>query len=167
MKSRVRNSFQTASGAPGDSVEPPTGEAAPPTPRFLLAQAILFLRRNLVRIGAISVLVAALAFGASLLFLAKYSATAVIVVDARATKAAQAGAGALPNISLDNSSVESLAVIAKSEQFLGELVDKLDLVHDPDFAGRGRTEQEARAATVEKLGARLYVARRGTTYVLE
>jgi len=42
-------------------------------------------------------------------------------------------------------------VIAKSEQFLGELVDKLDLVHDPDFAGRGRTEQEARAATVENL----------------
>lgn len=128
--------------------------------------AVLFLRRNLLRIGAVAALVAALAFGAMLLLFDKYVATAVVMVDPRSAKVVQAG-GVLSNIGADAIAIESLVQSTRSEAFTGALVDKLDLVHDDYFAGRGATPPLARQATVEKLAARLNIGRRGTTYVID
>lgn len=168
MKSAYRPSSQKAPGSIGDAArfviddrEPP-----PPTPGFVLSNAMLFLRRNFLRIGAACALVFVATFGAALFVFDKYSATAMIVVDPRATKVTQAG-GVLANIGLDHNAIESLAVVAKSEGFLGALVDGLGLVNDPYFAGRGATAALIRAATIEKLGRKLNIARRGTTYVIE
>lgn len=167
MKSLVRPFSQQAPGKFGDRVKPVTDDRGlPPTPAYVVSNAILFLRRNLVAIGVTAVLVALAAFGAALLVFNKYSATAMIVVDPRATKTTQAG-GVLANIGPDNTAIESLALIAKSDGFLGALVDKLDLVHNSAFAGIGAAGAANRAATVENLGARLNVARRGATYVIE
>lgn len=141
-------------------------EPPPPTLGGAMSSALLFLRRNLLGVALTSGLVGAATFGGSLLLFNKYSATAMLLVDPRATSLTASG-GALSNTPLDASAIESLPAIAKSEGFLGALVDQLHLDHDSEFAGRGDTDALIRAATIEKLGTRLNVARRGTTYVLE
>lgn len=167
MKSLVRPFPQQARGRIGEAVRPAAAEGeTPPTPGYVLTQALLFLRRNLVRIALVSTLATLAAFGAALLLFNKYSATATIVVDPRATKVTQGG-GVLANTGLDNNAIESLALIAKSDGFLGALVDKLDLVNSPYFSALGPSGVPTRAATIEKLGASLNVSRRGATYVLE
>lgn len=120
---------------------------------------ILFVRRNLIRIGVTAALVGATTFGATLLIFNKYLATAVVLVDPRSAKVTQAG-GVLSNIGSDAIAIESLVQVTKTEGFLGRLVDKLGLAQDPNFAAN-------RAAAIAKLRALLNVARRGETYVIE
>lgn len=126
----------------------------------------LFLRRNLLRILIVAVVTSAMAFGASLLIFNKYSATAVLMVDPRVVKVTRAG-GVLSNIGGDAIAIESLVQVAKAEGFLGELVDELDLTKDDYFAGKGDSPEKIRLGTIEKLGAKLVIARRGTTYVID
>ncbi|MEF3365488.1 hypothetical protein V3H18_02955 [Methylocystis sp. 9N] len=117
----------------------------------------LFLRRNLARMAAVAVAVSLAAFAVALFVFNKYSATAVVMIDPRAGKDAQIDAGA----------IESLAQIARSEAFLGALVDGLDLTRDGYFGGSGAAEPLQRLATIEKLRTNLSVARRDATYVIE
>jgi uncharacterized protein involved in exopolysaccharide biosynthesis len=126
----------------------------------------LFFRRNLAHIVAIAGLVGAASFAVVHFFVSKYVATAIIVVDPRSAKVTQGG-GVLSNIGADAVAIESLAQIARSEGFLGEIVDQLNLTQDEYFAGRGATPSLKRLATIEKLGAKLSIARRGTTYVID
>jgi len=126
----------------------------------------LFLRRNLARMAAVAALVAATAFLLAHFIFNKYSSTAVLMVDPRSAKVTQTG-GVLANIGADAIAIESLVQVARSEGFLGSLVDQLHLTQDSYFAGRGPTEALKRLATIEKLGAKLSVARRGTTYVID
>ena len=167
MKSFLRPLSQKAAGAAGDAIEPALDERAPPpTPGLLISGATLFVRRNLVRIAVVGVLAAIVAFATGLFIFNKYSATAMIVVDPRDAKVTPTS-DVLANIGPDFNAIESLSLIAKSDGFLGTLVDKLDLTHDAEFAGHGTTDAAIRLATIEKLRARLNVARRGTTYVIE
>ncbi|MGE0194008.1 MAG: GumC family protein [Methylocystis sp.] len=126
----------------------------------------LFLRRNVWRMAAVAALATATAFLVAVLVFNKYSATAVVMVDPRSAKVTQTG-GVLANIGADAIAIESLVQVARSEGFLGALVDQLNLTQDSYFAGRGATEALKRLATIEKLGAKLSVARRGTTYVID
>lgn len=126
----------------------------------------LFLRRNLLRMAVVSALSATLLFLAAYFLFNKYAATAVIIIDPRSTKVTQGG-GVLANIGSDAIAIESLAQVARSEGFLGALVDQLNLTQDDYFAGRGATDSLRRLGTIEKLGAKLTIARRGTTYVID
>ena len=167
MKSFLRPLSQKAAGAVGDATGPAFEERTPPpTPEFVISSAALFVRRNLTRIAAVGALAFVATFGAALFIFNKYSATAMIVVDPRDAKVTQTS-GVLANIGPDFNAIESLSLIAKSDGFLGTLVDKLDLVHDTEFAGHGASDAAIRLATIEKLRNRLIVARRGTTYVIE
>ena len=167
MKSLVRPFPHQARGRIDEAVRQAAAEReTPPTPGYVVTQALLFLRRNLLRIVLIATLGTLGAFGVALLLFSKYAATATIVVDPRATKVTQGG-GVLANTGLDNGAIESLALIAKSEGFLGVVVDKLVLAKSPYYAALGPGGVPTRAATIEKLGASLNVARRGATYVLE
>ena len=167
MKNFVRPYSVKAQGRPQAALPAQFRERdEPPTPGYVLSNLLLFLRRNLARLLLTGALMSLASFGAALLVFNKYSATATIVVDPRSARITQTG-GVLANTGLDNTAIESLAVIAKSDGFLGALVDKLDLVHTPAFAGLGPGDIPTRAATIEKLGVRLNVARRGATYVLE
>src|SRR5277367_2286161 len=167
MKSFLRPLSQKAAGAAGDATGPAFEERAPPpTPEFVISSAALFVRRNLTRIAAVGALAFVATFGAALFIFNKYSATAMIVVDPRDAKVTQTS-GVLANTGPDFNAIESLSLIAKSDGFLGTLVDKLDLVHDTEFAGHGASDAAVRLATIEKLRNRLIVARRGTTYVIE
>jgi len=133
---------------------------------FNLGGILLFLRRNILSIVGIATIVSAIAFGASLLIFNKYTATAVLIVDPRSTKVTRTG-GVISNIGGDAIAIESLVQVARADGFLGELVDELDLTKDDYFAGRGATDALMRLATVEKLGSRLTISRRGTTYVID
>lgn len=132
-----------------------------------LARAFFLLtRRNIRSIGAVGLPVAALAFGLSVIFLREYSATAVVMIDPRAARVTEK-AGVIANIGSDFNAIESVAQVAKSEGFMGAVVDQLQLTSNPVFAGKGATEALARQATIAKLAARVSVARRGTTYVID
>lgn len=119
--------------------------------------ASLFLRRNLARMAAVAVAVSLAAFTVALFVFNKYAATAVVMIDPRAAKDAQ----------IDSGAIDSLAQIARSEAFLGALVDGLDLTRDGYFGGSGAAEPLQRLATIEKLRTNLSVARRDATYVVE
>lgn len=126
----------------------------------------LFLRRNLVRMAVVSALASALALLAAYFVFNKYAATAVILVDPRSAKITQTG-GVLANIGSDAIAIESIAQVARSESFLGALVDQLNLTQDDYFSKKGANKETARFAAIEKLGAKLTIARRGTTYVID
>ncbi|PPD41930.1 MAG: hypothetical protein CTY15_12875 [Methylocystis sp.] len=133
---------------------------------FSLGGVGLFFRRNWLTILVTWALVSALCFGASLFLFKKYSATAVLLVDPRTAKVTRGG-GVISNIGGDAIAIESLVQATKTDGFLGALVDDLDLTKDPAFAGKGDTPEKVRLATIEKLGAKLNIARRGTTYVID
>lgn len=88
------------------------------------------------------------------------------MVDPRAAHVTQSS-GVLANIGNDFNAIESIVQISKSEGFLGSVVDKLELTHDPYFAGKGGTEALLRESTIDNLASRLSIARRGTTYVID
>lgn len=140
--------------------------AGPPTPRALARALLLFAGRNIRRIIATGLPIAALAFGLSVFFLREYSATAVVMIDPRAARVTEK-AGVLANIGADLNAIESIVQVAKSDGFVGAAVDQLELTHNPVFAGKGATEELLRQSTIKKLASRLSVARRGTTYVID
>ncbi len=143
------------------------GSASPRLPSGLLdlRRIALFLRRNLIRVVVIAALVAALGVTACLLLLNSFSATALVMVDPRDAKVTQTP-DVLANIGPDTIAVESLVQVANSDGFLGRVVDRLDLMSDPDLGGKGATAAERHATTVEKLRGGLKIARLGTTYVI-
>ncbi len=126
----------------------------------------LFLLRNIRRICVVATLVAAGAFGASLLVTPRYAATAVLMVDPRAAKVTRAG-GVIPNIGGDAIAIESIVQAARSEGFMAQLVDELDLTANRSFAQPGKNKEKARLAAADQLAGRLSITRRGTTYVID
>lgn len=163
----MTRSFEFQTGREGDGALD-LWRTAPPRAQALVDPGAvwLFLRRNLLRIGVVSLGTAAVCFGSGLLFLTKYSATAVLIVDPRAAKITRTG-GVISNIGGDAIAIESLVQVAHSPGFLGELVDELDLTKDPNFRASGDDAEKIRLAAIEKLGAKLFIARRGTTYVID
>ncbi|WP_442753932.1 GumC family protein [Methylocystis sp. JAN1] len=139
---------------------------APPSPFSLLKRFALFLRRNALLISTVGAAVGGAAFLAGNFTLRQYHATAVLMVDPRAARVTQ-NSGVLANIGSDFNAIESIVQIAKSEAFLGSVVDQLELTHDPVFAGKGATEDQLRQSTIDNLASRLSIARRGTTYVID
>lgn len=138
----------------------------PPSPLALLSRAARFMRRNLFRILLVGALTSTVTFAVLFLFMRQYAATAILMIDPRAARVTEK-AGVLANIGSDFNAIESIVQIAKSEGFIGSVVDRLELTHSPVFAGNGETEQQLRQSTIEKLAARMSVARRGTTYVID
>lgn len=126
----------------------------------------LFLRRNAWLMALVGVATGGAVFGASIFLFTSYSATAVLIVDPRAAKVTRTG-GVISNIGGDAIAIESLVQIARSEGFLGELVDELDLTKNPTFAVNVDNADRARLAVIDKLAAKLSIARRGTTYVID
>jgi len=145
---------------------PPAFEPPPLTPGSALTAVWLFLRRNAMRTLAIAAVTGPALFAALYFLLSQYTATAMVVLDPRPAHITQ-GSSVLANIGADFNAVESLVQITRSEGFVGGLVDKLELTHDADFRGKGPSEAELRAQTIDKLSRKLSVSRKGSTYVLE
>jgi polysaccharide biosynthesis transport protein len=135
-------------------------------PRFDPAAIWLFAMRNAILIALIAGAVGILCLFALWLLFDQYSATALVLVDPRDAKAT-ATQEVLANIGPDSIAVESVVQIAKSDGFLGALIDQQGLTKDPEFNRGAEGAETQRAGAVEKLKAKLSVARRGATYVID
>ena len=127
---------------------------------------LLFLRRNLVLIAAVAAVVTVLCTLALWMLFDQYAATALVLVDPRDVKVT-ATPDVLPNIGPDSIAIESLVQVAKSDAFLGALVDQEGLAKDAEFSRGASSEQTQRAAAIERLRSRLAIGRRGATYVID
>ncbi len=125
----------------------------------------LFLKRNAVLICAVSATVAVLCALALWLFFNQYAATALVLVDPRDVRATTTPE-VLANVGGDSIAIESMVQIARSDGFLGALVDQQGLATDPEF-NRAATEGAQRAASIDRLRSRLAIGRRGATYVID
>nr|WP_229167112.1 GumC family protein [Bradyrhizobium altum] len=103
------------------------------------------------------------AVGVILLMLipARYAATALVVLDPREQRVT-ADQDVLPGIGQDAAALQSYVEIAKSDGFLGPLIDQLKVAEDSDIAG-GRTDA---TRLLDRFRNRLDISRRGLTYVI-
>ncbi|WXD01427.1 GumC family protein [Bradyrhizobium sp. 27S5] len=103
------------------------------------------------------------AVGVILLMLipARYAATALVVVDPREQRVT-ADQDVLPGIGQDAAALQSYVEIAKSDGFLGPLIDQLKIAEDSDISG-GRTDP---TRLLDRFRNRLDISRRGLTYVI-
>ena len=131
-----------------------------------VAAILLFLRRNLVRILVVALAATAAGVGGCILLMNSYEATALVIIDPRDVKVTQTQ-DVLANIGPDTIAIESLVQVANSDGFLGRVVDRMNLMADPDYAGLGASDAVRRSATIDKLRGRLKIGRRGTTYLVD
>jgi uncharacterized protein involved in exopolysaccharide biosynthesis len=119
------------------------------------------LRRNAKRIGAFAL--ALFLLGLVLLFVipARYTATSLVLIDPREQKVTNEQ-DVLPGIGQDSAALQSVIEIAKSDGFLGPLIEKLGVANDPEISG-GETNI---AQLLTRFRTRLDVTRRGLTYVV-
>jgi succinoglycan biosynthesis transport protein ExoP len=139
----------------------------------------LLLRRRAGLIGAC--LCAALLLAGALLYLIvpQYAATTVVLVDPRQQKVVQSEA-VLAGIGSDAAAVESQVEVIRSATVVRRLIDKLSLTNDPEFAQPGigariramigivgEEPRDPAARVAVAIQDRLWVQRRGLTYVIE
>jgi uncharacterized protein involved in exopolysaccharide biosynthesis len=125
-----------------------------------LAGALAFVRAEAPRLAVAGVLGTALAVGAWVVLPAKYTATALVMVDPRTAKVTSLDE-VLPGIGGDSAAIASIAEIATSDGALTPLVKAEKLDQDPDFAGANESD------AVAALRRAVKVTRRGLTYVIE
>lgn len=144
------------------AVTPPAPAPTPAVGLPDLAAAWRFLRAEAPRIAATAVLVTGLGLAAWAVLPAKYTATALVMVDPRTAKVT-ATDEVLPGIGGDSAAIASIAEIATSDGALAALARTEKLAEDPDFAGAAGNEADLVAA----LRRAVRVNRRGLTYVIE
>ena len=126
-----------------------------------LSGAVSFLRDNGQRILMLAAIIFALGIIVLSLIPARYAATALVVVDPREQRVTT-DQDVLPGIGQDAAALQSVVEIAKSDGFLGPLVEQLKIAEDDDIAG-GRTDPRR---LLERFRNRLDISRRGLTYVI-
>ena len=126
----------------------------------------LFLKRNAKLVATIAAAVAILCAIALWLAFNQYAATALVLVDPRDVRATTTPE-VLANVGGDAIAVESMVQVAKSDGFLGALVDQQGLAKDSEFNRGAASEETRRAAAIDKLKSRLAIGRRGATYVID
>lgn len=126
-----------------------------------LSGVVSFLRDNGQRILMLAAIIFALGIIVLSLIPARYAATALVVVDPREQRVT-ADQDVLPGIGQDAAALQSLVEIAKSDGFLGPLIEQLKVAEDDDIAG-GKTDPRR---LLDKFRNRLDISRRGLTYVI-
>ncbi|MBR1144597.1 Wzz/FepE/Etk N-terminal domain-containing protein [Bradyrhizobium sp. AUGA SZCCT0431] len=162
--------FRTDSSANQDTMPPESRSPIEP-----LLEGFAFIRRHL----AIMLLACLATVSAALLYLAiavpTYTATAKLVVDAKATPGDTASASTM---------VEGQIAVIKSEGLARAVIRKLGLAEDPEFArgglrstikstfrmlglGKPDTESSVMRRALESFDRKLSAKRVGTTYIVE
>ncbi|MBR0870343.1 lipopolysaccharide biosynthesis protein [Bradyrhizobium tropiciagri] len=126
-----------------------------------LSGALSFLRDKGQRILMLAAVIFALGIIVLSLIPARYAATALVVVDPREARVTT-DQDVLPGIGQDAAALQSLVEIAKSDGFLGPLVEQLKIAEDDDIAG-GKTDP---TRLLDRFRKRLDISRRGLTYVV-
>jgi uncharacterized protein involved in exopolysaccharide biosynthesis len=139
------------------------GEPVRRTGLLDLSGAMRTLLRRAPRLILTTILGAGLGWAGWTAWPARYTATALIMVDPR-TPRSSAIEEVLPGIGGDGAAIASIAEIATSDGALAPLVAQEKLGTVPELAGRG---DGGDADVVANLRRGLKVARRGLTYVIE
>ena len=155
--------------AAADWEEPMGGDGAVVPPRDGLrpgsvdvAAALRFLRGEAPRLAVAAGLGTALALAGWAALPAKFTATALVMIDPRTARVTTLDE-VLPGIGSDSAAIASIAEIATSDGALVPLVAAEKLDQDPEFAAAGASATDVAAA----LRRAVKVSRRGLTYVIE
>ena len=160
-----RRADPTSSGPTGASASWQTQDLSNGAGRGLAALtaagAFSFVRENFRRI--LTLAAAIFVVGAIILLLipVRFAATALVVVDPREQRVTTEQ-DVLPGIGQDSAALQSLVEVAKSDGFLGPLIEQLKVRDDQDISG-GHTDP---TRLLERFRNRLDISRRGLTYVI-
>ncbi|QOZ32126.1 lipopolysaccharide biosynthesis protein [Bradyrhizobium sp. CCBAU 53421] len=122
---------------------------------------LAFFREKGQRILMLAAVIFAVGVILLMLIPARYAATALVVVDPREQRVTT-DQDVLPGIGQDAVALQSYVEIAKSDGFLGPLVDQLKVAEDSDVSG-GTTDP---TRLLDRFRKRLDISRRGLTYVI-
>ncbi|MHC2337139.1 GumC family protein [Bradyrhizobium sp. USDA 4454] len=158
-----RRSEATGPAASWEGSGVPTGQASPETTKGVLSLSgvLAFFRENGQRILMLAAVIFAVGIILLMLIPARYAATALVVVDPREQRVTT-DQDVLPGIGQDAAALQSYVEIAKSDGFLGPLIEQLKVAQDDDIAG-GRTDA---TRLLDRFRNRLDISRRGLTYVI-
>ncbi|MBH0237138.1 GumC family protein [Methylobrevis albus] len=147
--------------------DPAPGRAATDAGLVDPAAIVRFVQRYWRRAAVFAGIALALAVVAFLMMPVRYAATALILVDPR-TPRVTLQEDVLPGIGSDAVALESIVQVSASDGFVAPLFDKLGIVDDPEFNQRSMFgTMPSRNAMLERFRERIYIARRGITYVVE
>ncbi|WP_076866582.1 GumC family protein [Bradyrhizobium mercantei] len=158
-----RRSDATEPAASWETAGVPTGQSSAETTKGVLSipGVLAFFRENGQRILMLAAVIFAVGIILLMLIPARYAATALVVVDPREQRVTT-DQDVLPGIGQDAAALQSYVEIAKSDGFLGPLIDQLKVAEDSDIAG-GRTDA---TRLLDRFRNRLDISRRGLTYVI-
>ncbi|WP_298281483.1 exopolysaccharide transport family protein [uncultured Bradyrhizobium sp.] len=158
-----RRSEATEPAASWESAGVPAGQSSTAITKGVLSVpgVIAFLRENGQRILMLAAVIFAIGVIVLMLIPARYAATALVVVDPRELRVTT-DQDVLPGIGQDAAALQSYVEIAKSDGFLGPLMDQLKVAEDNDISGGGTDATRL----LDRFRKRLDISRRGLTYVI-
>lgn len=140
------------------------GEALPGVLDF--GRVLAFLRAEALTIAVVTAVVTGLAVAAWVVWPARYTASALVMVDPRNAKVTTLDE-VLPGIGGDTAAISSIAEVATADGALMPLVRAEKLGEDPEFAGSAIGTPVAEEVALGSLRKAVRVNRRGLTYVIE
>ena len=158
-----RRSEVTEPAASWETAGVPAGQSSAETTKGVLSipGVLAFFREKGQRILMLAAVIFAVGVIVLMLIPARYAATALVVVDPREQRVT-ADQDVLPGIGQDAAALQSYVEIAKSDGFLGPLIDQLKVAEDNDVSG-GTTDT---TRLLDRFRKRLDISRRGLTYVI-
>ncbi|WP_375787899.1 GumC family protein [Bradyrhizobium sp. Pha-3] len=158
-----RRSEVTEPAASWETAGVPAGQSSAETTKGVLSipGVVAFFREKGQRILMLAAVIFAVGIILLMLIPARYAATALVVVDPREQRVT-ADQDVLPGIGQDAAALQSYVEIAKSDGFLGPLIDQLKVAEDSDISG-GKTDA---TRLLDRFRSRLDISRRGLTYVI-
>ncbi|WP_420969131.1 GumC family protein [Bradyrhizobium sp. B120] len=158
-----RRSEVTEPAASWETAGVPAGQSSAETIKGVLSipGVVAFFREKGQRILMLAAVIFAVGVIVLMLIPARYAATALVVLDPREQRVT-ADQDVLPGIGQDAAALQSYVEIAKSDGFLGPLIDQLKVAEDGDVSG-GTTDT---TRLLDRFRKRLDISRRGLTYVI-
>lgn len=158
-----RRSEATEPAASWETAGVPASQSSAESTKGVLSipGVVAFFRENGQRILMLAAVIFAVGVILLMLIPARYAATALVVVDPREQRVT-ADQDVLPGIGQDAAALQSYVEIAKSDGFLGPLIEQLKVAEDSDISG-GRTDA---TRLLDRFRNRLDISRRGLTYVI-
>ncbi|TWC00680.1 uncharacterized protein involved in exopolysaccharide biosynthesis [Bradyrhizobium macuxiense] len=158
-----RRSEVTEPAASWETAGVPTGQSSAETTKGVLSipGVLAFFREKGQHILMLAAVIFAVGVILLMLIPARYAATALVVVDPREQRVTT-DQDVLPGIGQDAAALQSYVEIAKSDGFLGPLIDQLKVAEDSDISG-GKTDT---TRLLDRFRNRLDISRRGLTYVI-
>ncbi|MHC2256493.1 uncharacterized protein involved in exopolysaccharide biosynthesis [Bradyrhizobium embrapense] len=158
-----RRSEVTEPAASWETAGVPAGQSSAETTKGVLSipGVLTFFREKGQRILMLAAVIFAVGIILLMLIPARYAATALVVVDPREQRVTT-DQDVLPGIGQDAAALQSYVEIAKSDGFLGPLIDQLKVAEDSDVSG-GTTDP---TRLLDRFRKRLDISRRGLTYVI-